>query len=85
MTGVSAETASQIAIFGRLVLVIFGGLYVMSNLIEFINVITFYIFIAMKLPSNLKFILYAFYTTMQASIIPINIPDIFSTYNDCYN
>jgi hypothetical protein len=61
-----------------------GSLYIMSNLIEFVSTIAFYLFMMIKIPANLQFILYVIDSTFQAEIIPVRISSPFSSYDSSF-
>jgi hypothetical protein len=53
----------------------------MAELIDITNMVSLYIFLSISFPSNLRFILYSLYTCLQASIVPMVIPGILTTYD----
>lgn len=51
------SAAAQSTNIGRSILVMMGGMYMMADMIEFVNIVAYYIFIDTTLPSNLRLFL----------------------------
>jgi hypothetical protein len=54
-----------------------GMLFLLVDLLEFSQLISFYLFLDMDMPGNLRTILKTLYDSMQLNLIPITIPTPF--------
>jgi hypothetical protein len=54
-----------------------GMLFLLVDLLEFSQIISYYLFIDIFMPANLRMILKTLFDSMQLNLIPVNIPTPF--------
>lgn len=64
--------------YSKTILLSIGLLSFVTDMIEFIQIISLYIFLDVKLPVNLAAVLSTFYEQINANVVPIEPPDIIS-------
>jgi hypothetical protein len=72
MTGISDSVS-----YSRAMFLVPGMLFLLVDLLEFSQLISFYLFLDMDMPGNLRTILKTLYDSMQLNLIPITIPTPF--------
>lgn len=63
---------------------LFGAIFLLANIVEFIQLISIYLFLDIALPKNLRIILQKLYESLNIQILPIDFPDPFpssATFN----
>lgn len=68
--------------YGRLGFALAGALAVLANLINFIQLVSFYTFLPLDFPFNLDFVLRSFYTSTTGSLLPFQLPNILSNVSN---